>query len=204
MVIWNITWNSPYLPLSLEEAMATHTNILAWRVPLTEEPGGLQSTGSQSVRRDGSDWADTQCTTLSSPPGGPVLWWRPCSTVLLPRALFSTLATSPPWLFLSVLCRDTRPCHNGLGNGHPFPAKSINEGAVCSFPFLAWWWLSGSKAMKYPRWEVLNYSSARTSNMSLATYKTKYKSLDPALKALYCLIPTYFSQNQSPWELGRI
>ena len=32
----------------LEEGMATHSSILAWRVPWTEEPGGLQSIGSQS------------------------------------------------------------------------------------------------------------------------------------------------------------
>ena len=31
----------------LEEGMATHSSILAWRVPWTEEPGGLQSIGSQ-------------------------------------------------------------------------------------------------------------------------------------------------------------
>ena len=31
----------------LEEEMATHSSILAWRIPRTEEPGGLQSTGSQ-------------------------------------------------------------------------------------------------------------------------------------------------------------
>ena len=30
----------------LEEAMATHSSILAWRIPWTEEPGGLQSMGS--------------------------------------------------------------------------------------------------------------------------------------------------------------
>ena len=35
---------------SLEEEMATHTSILAWRIPWTEEPGGLQSMGSQRVR----------------------------------------------------------------------------------------------------------------------------------------------------------
>ena len=29
----------------LEEGMATHSSILAWKIPLTEEPGGLQSTG---------------------------------------------------------------------------------------------------------------------------------------------------------------
>ena len=34
----------------LEEGMATHSSILAWRTPWTEEPGGLQSMGSQRVR----------------------------------------------------------------------------------------------------------------------------------------------------------
>ena len=33
----------------LEEGMATHSNILAWTFPWTEDPGGLQSTGSQRV-----------------------------------------------------------------------------------------------------------------------------------------------------------
>ena len=33
----------------LEEGMATHSSILAWRIPQTEEPGGLQSMGSQRV-----------------------------------------------------------------------------------------------------------------------------------------------------------
>ena len=32
--------------------MVTHSSILAWRIRWTEEPGGLQSTGSQSVRHD--------------------------------------------------------------------------------------------------------------------------------------------------------
>ena len=36
----------------LEEGMATHASILAWRIPRTEEPGGLQSVGSQKVRHD--------------------------------------------------------------------------------------------------------------------------------------------------------
>ena len=34
---------------TLEEEMTTHSNILAWRIPEMEEPGGLQSTGSQRV-----------------------------------------------------------------------------------------------------------------------------------------------------------
>ena len=36
----------------LEKGMATHSSILAWRTPWTEEPGGPQSTGSQRVGQD--------------------------------------------------------------------------------------------------------------------------------------------------------
>ena len=36
----------------LEEVMATHSTVLAWRIPRTKEPGGLQSMGSQRVRHD--------------------------------------------------------------------------------------------------------------------------------------------------------
>ena len=39
---------------SLEKGMATHCSILAWRIPWTEEPGGLQSMGSQRARHN---WA---------------------------------------------------------------------------------------------------------------------------------------------------
>ena len=38
----------------LEEGMATHSSILAWKIPWAEEPGGLQSMGSRKVRYD---WA---------------------------------------------------------------------------------------------------------------------------------------------------
>ena len=37
---------------SLEESMTVHSNILAWRTPWTEEPGGLQFIGSQRVGQD--------------------------------------------------------------------------------------------------------------------------------------------------------
>ena len=40
-------WGDP-----LEESMATHCSIRAWRIPWTEEPGGLQSLGSQRVGHD--------------------------------------------------------------------------------------------------------------------------------------------------------
>ena len=43
----SLGWEDP-----LEKEMATHSSIFAWRIPWTEEPGGLQSTGSQRVRQD--------------------------------------------------------------------------------------------------------------------------------------------------------
>ena len=42
----------PRLGRSLEKEMATHSSILAWRIPWREEPGGLQSMGLQRVGHD--------------------------------------------------------------------------------------------------------------------------------------------------------
>ena len=46
----------------LEEGVATHSSILAWRMPWTEEPGGLQSIGLQKVGHNCSDLARTVST----------------------------------------------------------------------------------------------------------------------------------------------
>ena len=56
--IWYLSQEDP-----LVKGMATHSSILAWRIPWTEEPGGLQSTGSQS-RTQLSDWAHNCCWTV--------------------------------------------------------------------------------------------------------------------------------------------
>ena len=45
--VCSLGWEDP-----LEKGMATHSSILAWRTPWTEEPGGLQSMGSQRVGHD--------------------------------------------------------------------------------------------------------------------------------------------------------
>ena len=45
--VQSLGWEDP-----LEKEMATHSSILAWRIPWTEEPGKLQSIGSQRVRHD--------------------------------------------------------------------------------------------------------------------------------------------------------
>ena len=44
--VWSLGWEDP-----LEKGMATHANIIAWRIPWTEDPGGLQSMGLQSRTR---------------------------------------------------------------------------------------------------------------------------------------------------------
>ena len=41
----------------MEKEMATHSSVLAWRIPGTEEPGGLPFMGSHRVRHDWSDLA---------------------------------------------------------------------------------------------------------------------------------------------------
>ena len=49
---------------SLEEEMATHSSVFAWKIPWTEEPGGLQPIGSQRVRQD---WICMhQCNTVDT------------------------------------------------------------------------------------------------------------------------------------------
>ena len=45
--VQSLGWDDP-----LEKGMATHSTILAWRTPWTEEPGGLQSMGSQRIGHD--------------------------------------------------------------------------------------------------------------------------------------------------------
>ena len=45
-------WSDSELLVWLEKAMATHSSTLAWKIPWTVEPGGLQSMGSLGVRRD--------------------------------------------------------------------------------------------------------------------------------------------------------
>ena len=56
---WSLGWEDP-----LEKEMAIHSSIPAWRAPWMEEPGELQSMGSQRVRQDSvvTDHAHMPCT----------------------------------------------------------------------------------------------------------------------------------------------
>ena len=70
-------WEDP-----LEKEMATHSSILGWRIPWTEEPDGLQSVGSQRVRHD---WAHTLSLFTVRPTMSwsvPRPWWRTASCSL--------------------------------------------------------------------------------------------------------------------------
>ena len=72
-----------FLECHMEKAMAPHSSTLAWRIPWTEKPGRLQSTGSQRV---GHDWVTSlsctgegngnplQCSCLENPRDGGA-WW---------------------------------------------------------------------------------------------------------------------------------
>ena len=51
-VMWKTQVHSLGLEDPLEKEMATHSSILAWKIPWTEEPSRLQSMGSQRVRHD--------------------------------------------------------------------------------------------------------------------------------------------------------
>ena len=105
--------------------MAPHSNILAWKIPWTEEPGGLQSMGSQRVRHD---WATSlshigegngnpfQCSCLENPRDGGA-WWAAVNGVAQSWTRLKRLSSSRdiytwPWM-MNVIS----PGGNGIGEG---------------------------------------------------------------------------------------
>ena len=66
---WALGWENP-----LQEERAAHSSILAWRIPWTEEPGGLQSMGSQRVRPN----IATKTTMQALGCGMWDMTWAPC------------------------------------------------------------------------------------------------------------------------------
>ena len=65
MWVWSLGQEDP-----LQEAMALHSSILTWKIPWTEEPGGLQSMGLQRV---GHDWSNLTYTYYLLLLGGTVI-----------------------------------------------------------------------------------------------------------------------------------
>ena len=76
----------------LEKGMAIHSSVLAWRIPWTEDPGGLQSTGSQKSRIGLRDWKTNlvMCCWIST-----CLW--------LPRSMLFQLEELPIVFLLRLI-----------------------------------------------------------------------------------------------------
>ena len=116
MQLWSLGKKDP-----LEEGMATHSSNLARRIPWTEEPGRLQSTGSQRV---GHDWATSlslflscigegsgnplQCSCLENPRDGGA-WWAAIYGVAQSRTRLKRLSSSSSVVFIYVPGR--KPLH---------------------------------------------------------------------------------------------
>ena len=95
---------------ALEKEMATHSDVLAWRIPGTEEPGRLPSLGSHRVRHDWSDLAAAAAAAM-------LTWWLPklASSCLIGTmlALFFQVRTLPfPQLFVIHLSCLTKEIQN--------------------------------------------------------------------------------------------
>ena len=95
---WSLGWEYP-----LEKGMATHSSILDWRIPWTEEPGGLQSMGLQSWTPL-SDFHFTSCMPQGTRLDTGCVWWC-CVT-------YAAMAAAParrelhlqfPWLLAKML-----------------------------------------------------------------------------------------------------
>ena len=91
---YRIAAHSSILP---EKAMAPHSSTLAWKIPWTEEPGGLQSMGSQRVRHDWRDLAAAAASILQCRRAGfhPLGWEDPLERRTATHS--SILAWRIPW-----------------------------------------------------------------------------------------------------------
>ena len=69
--VWSLGWED-----ALEESMATHSSILAWRIPWTEEPGRLQSTGSQSQSQSATNTFTVTNYICGIVPWRSLMWCR--------------------------------------------------------------------------------------------------------------------------------
>ena len=94
---------------ALEEEMATHSSVLAWRIPGTGEPGGLPSMGSHTVGHDWSDLAAAAAVTICSDFGvqeNKVCHYFHCFLIYLPwsdRTWCHDLHFSKCWILSQLL-----------------------------------------------------------------------------------------------------
>ena len=110
---------------ALEKEMATHFSVLAWRIPGTEEPGGLPSMGSHRVGHDWSDLAAAAVATdrnSSRPYRKPDIKWKPKTVKILLASLYNSVSLGLRESFQRVSVHPivrlflfyTRKCRNSI------------------------------------------------------------------------------------------
>ena len=118
--VWSLGWEDP-----LEKEMATHSRILAWRIPWTEEPGGLQSMRSQRV---GHDWV-TDTTGWQTRTAVLTRW---CITRVSAGTV--RLSSLPPVVSLCVWFAQSRPTLCDSRDYYSSPGSSVH--GILSAPLL--------------------------------------------------------------------
>ena len=138
---WSLGWEDP-----LEEKMATHSSILAWKIPWTDEPGGLQSMGPQRV---GYNWgtlegngSPLQYSCLENPVDRGA-WWAAVHSV------------AQSWTWLKRL--SMHACI-GEGNGNPLQYSCLENPRDGG----AWWAAVHRVAQSQTRLKQLSSSSRGT------------------------------------------
>ena len=99
----------------LKEEMATHSSILAWKIPWAEEPGRLQSTGSSRV---GHDWV-TECSRAGAHTHTHTHTHLPLQG--LNHVLLQLLTFNTPWTEFRVESRSEALCAQGAKTGRTGP-----------------------------------------------------------------------------------
>ena len=114
----------------LEKGMATHSSILAWRIPWTEEPGGLQSIGSERVRHDQETNTHTHTRVLDFL--HLTLKTLPCTVMYGAHVMFTLFPAlhlsgivAWPWSVPSLLPDDHAQAHRGIRGWAPPPSPGM-------------------------------------------------------------------------------
>ena len=127
MQVWSLGLEDP-----LEKEMATHSSILAWEIPWTEEPGGLQSMGSQRVRHD---WATKQQQQPKANIDWVLLGVRHCAAYFGSHIPWNLLSNTEPTgrLGPAYFCSVQKSSKDNLGVRAPFqPDQDLLRACVPS------------------------------------------------------------------------
>ena len=153
-VMWETWVRSLVQEDSLEKGMGTHASVLAWRIPWTEEPGGLQSLWSQRVQHD---WATNTFTLLS---------WFPRVGAIASNLTHTSWPLSFPdasgarqWWWVATPARDYRACARPAeGPSHP----AVQSWLLPAHPeSAAWDWRAGNQQKDTHGWDWRLFSQMR-------------------------------------------